>query len=240
MSDLISQAPTEPIIQEEEVAETTPEQETGAPEQPQKESKPLTAEDMRKIAIEEAKRISQSQVAKWENRMNQRITERFAALEENKSVLKLSDEQVQQAQREIISEEQMNAYVPSKPQINGQTQAPSEETMDPGQYVSQQIDMAFQAAGGVEVTPSDKEWAMIEAQLNDPQGSLVKTQVAAIDASRAKAARLKAQQQKAPARVTGTGGEGTVPPTKQLSAEDKISKGLKENAWQSQEPKRKS
>ena len=36
MSDLISQAPTEPIIQEEEVAETTPEQETGAPEQQQK------------------------------------------------------------------------------------------------------------------------------------------------------------------------------------------------------------
>lgn len=207
MSDLISQAPTEPIIQEEEVAETTPEQEAGAPEQQQKESKPLTAEDMRKIAIEEAKRISQSQVAKWENRMNQRITERFAALEDNKSVLKLSDEQVQQAQREIISEEQMNAYAPSKPEITGQTQAPSEEAMDPGQYISQQIGMAFQAAGGVEVTPSDKEWAMIEQQLNDPQGSLVKTQVAAIDASRAKAARLKAQQQKAPARVTGTGGE---------------------------------
>ena len=228
MTDAFSQAPAQPIIGQAEVAETTPD-EGSAQEQPQTE-RPLTAEDYRQIAREEALRVAQSQMAKGENRINQRIAERFAALETNTGVLKLTEAQVAQAKREIVAEEQVKDFEPS-PQASGKSQVTPPENVDAGQFVSQQIDVAFDSAGGTKVTPQDKEWATIQAQLDNPKGSLFLTQLSAVEASRAKAARLAAQQQRAPARVISTGGEGTTQPQTFRTPEEKIKAGLTGSQW---------
>ncbi len=216
MSDVNSQATDEPITQQEEVAETTP-AEGSTQEQPQKEAQPLTRDDiltmLREVIPQSVQPLIQSQVAKGENRINQRITERFAALDANKSVLKLSDDQVQTAKRDIINEEQMNAFASQQsPQAGGQVQAPSKESVDPGQFVEQQINNTFDLVG-TKVTPQDVEWAMIQKELDDPNGSLAKTQLAAAFAAKAKGTRLAAQQKNATARVTSTGGGSTVDPS---------------------------
>ena len=200
MPDVISQAAPEEEITPE--AEGTEQEEAPVPQT----EKPLTAEDYRQIAREEAMRIAQSQVAKGENRINQQIAERFAALEVNKSVLKLTDEQVQAAQDQIIREEQVNAYAPKEAQANGPQASPNEIVNRQVEFVYSQIGATFEEVGTA-VTPNDAEWKTIESALNDPKGSLARTLRATNQAAEAKAARVAAQQKKAPARVTSTGGE---------------------------------
>lgn len=207
-NDDISQAPEEAITPEEQVQETATE-EVSPQEEPQTE-KPLTAEEYRKIAREEAIRAAQSQMAKGENRINQRIQERFAALESNKSVLKLTDEQVVLAQEQIINEEQRAAFAPrpSGQQASGpQGQALSDGLTQQVEFVYGQIDATFKDVG-VDVTANDVEYKTIETALNDPNGSLAKTIRAAAKAAEAKTVRLEAQKKNAAARVLG-GGSGT-------------------------------
>lgn len=238
LDDVISQAADEPITQAAEVQETTTD-EVSPQSEPQKE-KPLTAEEYRQIAREEATRVAQSQVAKSENRTNQRIQERFAALEANKSVLKLTDEQVQTAQDAIIKEETMKAY---QPQPSGQQasspqgQAPTDDMIrQQVEFVYGQIQTVFDEAGA-EVTPNDPEYKQIEAAMSDPKGSLAKTLLAAGKAAETKAARVLAHKDTAKARVTG-GGSSTNSTTKSLTAEEKISKGLKNSTWPSETPQK--
>lgn len=213
MLDDLSQAPTEPIPQAEEVAENAPEQ--GSTQQQPQPEKPLTRDDvlalMREVIPQAVQPLIQSQVAKGENRINQRIAERFAALDREKGTLNLSDEQVTQARKAIIEDEQMKTFAPQPPQNaqGGEADTQSPEPMDAGQFIDSLKTRAFQLAGGPEVTPNDKEWAKIQAELDNPQGNPDLFVLAAVDASREKAQRLAAQKQKAPARVTGTGGEST-------------------------------
>lgn len=197
----------EPITPDEG-SETASEEES-TPIEPQTE-KALTLDDVRGLLREEVFPVIQSQVAKGENRMNQRIAERFAALDANRGVLKLTDEQVQVAQQDIIRDEQMNAYKPREAQASNSQQAPSEDAAQQVQFVYQQIDQTF-ATVGTRVTPNDKEWATIEAALNDPKGSLAATQLAAADAARAKGLRVSSQQKKAAARVTSGGEQNATP-----------------------------
>jgi len=203
MSDDNSQAATEEITEEAQVQETaTPAEEVSPQAEPQTE-KPLTAEDYRRIAREEAKKVAQSQVAKGENRINQRIQEKFGALEESKGVLKLSDEQVQQARRDIVTD----AY--SEPAA--QTGAPAPVAGDPIQVLNGYLGAVFEEVGTA-VTANDPEFKGLQEAIDvawtidGPQG-LVKVQRAAIKAAESKAARLEAQRKNAAARVAG-GGEG--------------------------------
>ena len=207
MPDEISHAaPTEEIAPEAEVQETTTE-EVSPPAEPPKE-KPLTTDDYRQIAREEAMRIAQSQMAKGENRINQRIQERFEALEANKGVLKLTEEQVTTAQQQIINEEQMNAF---KTKANGQ-QASSPETAPSEDQFRQNVSAVYTeinaviADVGVELSESDPEFKILDKALSDPNGSYAKTILAASKAAETKAARTKAQKENANARVTGGGG----------------------------------
>ena len=207
MPDEISHAaPTEEIAPEAEVQETTTE-EVSPPAEPPKE-KPLTTDDYRQIAREEAMRIAQSQMAKGENRINQRIQERFDGLEANKGLLKLTEEQVTTAQQQIINEEQMNAF---KPKANGQQASGSEAAPSEDQFrqnvsaVYAEIN-AVVADEGVELTENDPEFKILDKALSDPNGSYAKTILAAGKAAETKAARTKAQKENANARVTGGGG----------------------------------
>lgn len=238
MTDQTSQAPEQPYTEQVEPAEETPAAEAGSPQpQAQKETpqETLTAEDYRKIAREEAMRVAQSQMAKSENRINQRIAERFAALDQNKGLLKLSDEQVQQAQKDIIAEEQMKAFTPQPSQPGkGAPQTETPETDDPAVIQSSMLARAFELAGGTEVTPQDAEWKKLDAAWNDPNGNADLYILTAIDASREKKARLEAQAKKAPARtVNAAGGTNSKP---NLTAEEKISKGIKNTQWRSDTP----
>lgn len=197
-------------VEEVQVQETTPAGET--PVEPQTE-KPLTLEDVRKLMRDEITPIIQSQVAKGENRIEKRIQERFAALEENKSTLKLTDDQVAEAKRAIISEEQMNAYSPAQsPTGEAAAPAPELELEQMERFVANQIEATFQEVG-VRVTPDDvDEFKTINAAWNDPNGSLAKTLIAVTKAAEAKAARLALQKQNAAARVVSGGAESTSDP----------------------------
>lgn len=204
MSNEISQAePAEVITPEAEVQETATD-EVSAQTEPQTE-KPLTADDYRRIAHEEATKVAQSQVAKGENRINQRIQEKFSALEESKGVLKLSEEQVQQARRDIVTD----AYV--EPDAQTPAGAPPANG-NPIQVLNSYLGAVFEEVG-VAVTANDPEFKKLQDAIDEawtidgPQG-LVKVQRAAIKAAESKLARLEAQRKNAAARVAG-GGEGS-------------------------------
>lgn len=209
MLDDLSQAADEPITPGEEVAETT--SESGSTQEQQQTEKPITRDDvlalLRETLPQAVMPMIQSQVAKGENRVNQRINERLAAFEMNKGVLNLSPEAELQAKRAIIEEEQMNAYAQPNPQEaqRGQAGTESNEVADPGVALHNLAQQAY-GIGGVEVTPNDKEWAKIQAVLDDPQGNPQKFFAATLDASREKATRLNTNKTKAQGRVTSAGG----------------------------------
>lgn len=200
MPDEISQALPEGQL-EAQVQEATPQQET--PTEPQTE-KPITLEDVRKLMRDEFTPIIQSQVAKGENRIDKRIQERFAALEQNKGALRLTDEQVATAQQEIIREEQMNAYKPANPQTNGTAQ-PEIDPNGMERFVTDQIEQVFKKYGD-RVTPNDAEFKIIDAAWNDPNGSLADTLLAVSEATQKMVARKALQKKNADARVLGSGG----------------------------------
>lgn len=229
MPDEISQALPEGQL-EAEVQETTPQQET--PAEPQKE-KPITLEDVRKLMRDEFTPIIQSQVAKGENRIDKRIQERFAALEQNKGALKLTDEQVATAQQAIIQEEQMNAYKPANPQTNGTAQ-PEIDPNGMERFVMDEIERVFQKHGD-RVTPNDAEAKIIDAAWNDPNGSLADVLLAVNEATQKMVARKALQKKNADARVV-SGGESKTNQPKPKSAEEKISAGLKASKWPSEQP----
>ena len=213
MPEEISQAVSAELVtpQDTQVPESTPAGNT-QPE-PQTEQKPLTLEDVQRVAREEATRIAQSQVAKGENRIEKRIQEQLAALNASKGVLGLSDQQIEQAKQKIVTE----AYTTPEPQAGTPTSEPgaTPDVDQAIQYMNAEIENVF-AEVGTSVTSADPEFkdlqAVIDAAWNDSKG-LVKILRAADKAATAKAGRLQASRETAPARVVGGGptSSGQVP-----------------------------
>jgi hypothetical protein len=205
------------------------------PAEPQKET-PLTLEDYRKIAREEATKIAQSQVAKGENRIQKLIQDKFAALNQTKDTLGLTDDQVKQAQQKIVTE----AYAsPEETPKTNQPETPETPDTDQAiQYMNAQITSVFRKAGQT-VTKADPEFEdlqkAVDASWNNEDG-LVEILLAANEAATKKAARLQASSRNASARVAGGGGSGTSTNTNNLTAEEKISMGLKNESWPSEQP----
>jgi hypothetical protein len=185
----------------------TPKAET--PIEPQTET-PLTPEQIaaiEKIADQRAARIAQSQTAKSENRIQKQITDRFAALNQTKDTLGLTDDQIRQAQNKIVTE----AYA-SPPEETTPTTQPAPEVPDTDeaiQYMNAQIANVFEEVGTT-VTRADPEFAdlqkAVDSAWNDPKG-LVKILRAADKAANTKATRLQAQSRNAAARVVGGGSQ---------------------------------
>jgi hypothetical protein len=191
--------------------------------EPQTEQKPLTLEDVRALAREEATRIAQSQVAKGENRINQRIQEKIAALNLNKDELGYSEEQLAQAKQKIIN----NAFTAED--VPPTSAPPLTPDVDQAiQYLNAEIQNVFTEVGA-SVTPTDPEFAKLQATVdaawNDPKG-LTKILLAAQQAATLKAQRVTSQQSNAAARVTSGGGSPTPGNTTASSAHD-----LWENAY---------
>lgn len=178
----------------------------------------------------------QSQVAKSENRTDQRIQERLKALEENKGVLNLSDQEYSAAQDAIIRDEQTKAYKQPAREAPGNGDPTPDYDMG-ARYVNDQIEAVFRKVG-VNVTPDMPEGKLISEALDNPQGSLAETLIAAHEAATKAKQRLESFKGKAKARVPG-GGEGSnTHQIKPKTAEEKISSGLKNTQWSSTTPQK--
>lgn len=189
-----------------ETPEITPSPEVSSQPEPQTET-PLTPEQVaaiEKIADQRAFRIAQSQVAKGENRIQKLIQDKFAALDQTKGALGLSDEQVAQARQKIVADVYSATEEPPT-----STPPPTEPSVDELiQFMNAQIKSVFDDIGTA-VTKADPEFAdlqkAVDASWNDPNG-MTKIIRAADKAATAKAARLQKQNQNAAARVVGGGG----------------------------------
>lgn len=185
-----------------QVPESTAQGASAQPQEPQKEQRPLTIEDVQR----EATRIAQSMVAKGENRIQKQIQEKFAALEATKKVLNLTDEQVKRAKQDIVTE--AYAAEPQGESVTTDGPGANPEVDQAIQYLNAQIDGVF-ADVGEKITPADPEMkelqAVIDAAWNDPNG-LVKIIRTADRLANAKKVRLQKQAETAPARIVGGGG----------------------------------
>ena len=166
--------------------------ESQQPETPKEQ--PLTAEQYREIARQEAMRIAQSQVAKGEHRIQQYIQQQVAALKQAQPYTGMSDQQVQDAAQKIAIDALTN---PNLPEF-GQTQQPpylQEPVMHPT------IDAAIQMmrSNGTIVEEGDPEFQTIAPILASGDFSrLIEVTNAAM---KAKTLRLQSRKEKATVRT---------------------------------------
>ena len=204
MSNETSQAATSPASEEAKPAEQAA-QKASVQEQAQKEATP-NLEEYRKIAREEATRIAQSQVAKGENRINQRIQEQFKALDMNQKVLGLSDKQVAEARKEIVA----NAYIEDEPEQKANPPAQPESKTHP----AVQRAYAFMEKKKTIVEESDPEFekhikSILTSGPNIDEDELL---LATAEAVKEKNARLASDKEKAPVRAAQSGTGTAVDP----------------------------
>lgn len=193
----------QPLDEAADVQEQTPEEGSADNEQ-QPEKKVFTLADVEAMLEDFEKRVDsriQSQVAKSENRTNARIQQRLAALEENRAVLNLSDDEYAKAQNAIINEEQKKAFTPQGPQGKQTQQTPSEDgDVAPVQFMNT-VESIFQREG-VRLTKQEIEGL---PEWKNPQGDPLDTLLAIKQATREKAARQKSFKETAKGRVTQGG-----------------------------------
>jgi len=169
-------------------------QEEGQEPEPQKET-PLTLDQIRGIAREEATRIAQSQVAKGENRIQGYIQQQIAALQQTKTLLGLSDQQVAAAQDKIIRD----AYTQ---QIDGAGQPTAQQyQQQPEMHPAIEAALAMMEAQGTIVEEGDPEFESIRPLLaaGDYRNLIATTK----NAMAQKTLRLQSRKGKATVRAPG-------------------------------------
>ncbi len=172
-------------------------QEEGQEPEPQKET-PLTLDQIRVIAREEATRIAQSQVAKGENRIQGYIQQQIAALQQTKTLLGLSDQQVQAAQDKIIRD----AYTQ---QIDGAGQPTAQQyQQQPEMHPAIEAALSLMEAQGIIVEEGDPEFESIRPLLIAGAYNLLIP--ATKNAMALKTQRLQSRKGKAPVRTPGGAG----------------------------------
>lgn len=209
MPDNDSQATSEDLpVEEAEVEAQTPE-EGSEQGQPQKEET-FSRADVEAMLADFGQKVQsqiQSQVAKSENRTNQRIQERLGALEINRGALGLTDEQYEAAQDAIIREEQKNAFKPQTPEGNGDRR--TESVSDAGGVFYDAVQGIY-AETGVTLSETDTQWKKyVEPEWRNPKGNPFKTLAAIQRAAEEKAAAQEALRKGAKARTTGGGGSNS-------------------------------
>jgi hypothetical protein len=201
-------------------------------EQVQQEQGQFDETRYRKIAQEEAAKIAQSFTAKAENRINQRIQEQIQALEMNKSVLGLSDEQVEAAKQKIVMKEMTAPPQTAQANAGDQPEYPNQPQFHP--IVAEALGMMEDEQMTIdEGDPEFEKYIKPHFSKATVDRTFVADTTRAIDA---KKARLALQKENAAARSPGGAGGGGQPKPKPLTPEEKISKGLTAASWQSQEP----
>lgn len=152
---------------EQNVEQTTVQQE------PQREElKPLTPEQYRALAREEAMKIAQSQVAKGENRMKEFIQSEFKKLDDLKDRLNLSPEQDKAIRDGIVRDALTKDFDEPANTQEQQRQTNQEQTQD--QYsdeagidiVTSEIQKVFNMVG-TNLDENDKEFATVAKAIDD-------------------------------------------------------------------------
>lgn len=171
------------------------------PEQPTQETiKPMTLEQYREIAREEATRAAQSLVDKAEHRISRRAQEQINALELTKGTLGLSDEDVTKARQQIVLNDlSTKPAEPSSPATQTQTSAQTET--DP--VIAETLEVFKQE--GITIETSDPEYKPLDAILRDPNGNIHKYRRELFRQIEAKRVRVATNAQQAAARVISGG-----------------------------------
>lgn len=192
----------QPVDGAVDVPEQTPGE--GSATEEQQPEQTFTLDQVRQIIRQEVGPLIQSQVAKSENRTEKRIQERFAALEETRAALNLSDEQMEAAQNRIIREEQMNALKPKSPKGN-ETQPPAADAEAQQVQFMNTVESIFQREG-VSLDENSPEWKKYVAPIwNDPNGDPLEALAAVTLAAKEQRERLAALKGNAKARIPGGG-----------------------------------
>lgn len=225
LPDENSQAGPAAIISATPAVESQVPGQAAAPASPQQEPPkevPITEEKVRQIAISEAQRFA----AKGDNAIRVEIQKRFESLEQNKDILKLSPEQMEQAKKDIVAD-----VFAKPPTPEGEAPPAGVEKLHP--MVEAAIGMMN--AGKVTVEEGDPEFeTFIKPVLSGPMIGYELLHQTAL-AMEAKKQRLLSNSQLATLRTPSGpagGGASSTPKT----AEEKISEGLRKADWPTQEP----
>jgi len=180
-------APIEPIA---------PQADASAVE-PTEQDKPLTRADLKELVVP----LIQSQVDKAEYRISANAQAKIDALQLNKDVLNLTDEQVKQRSTEIVINDL------ASPRASAQAQAPNDQP-PAGQDPIYDATMEIFTEAGVAVEEGDPEFATIKAVLDKPRASTAAYLAAVTRATDAKKVRVAAQSESAGARTFSGGPAG--------------------------------
>lgn len=176
--------------------------EVGQPKEPQKET-PLTQEEIRAIIRDEATRISQSLVAKGENRTQRFIQQQVAALKQSQRYSGLTDQQIQDAAQKIA----VDAY--TNPQLYEEAGQPSQQPDSQTEmHPTVEAAISMMEARGTIVEEGDPEFDRFVKPLLE-RGAFNKELLSAtLQAMDAKEKRTQDRKSKAAARAPG-GGSGS-------------------------------
>ena len=169
-------------------------------EQAPQENKPLTLEDVERIATEKATRIAQSMVDKASYRLSREAQVKIDALRQyGTKDYGLTEDQVKSKMQEIVTND---LTAPQTPQAS--ESVPEAEPQQPPQLIDY-MQSIFQAEG-VAIEDGDPELAKILEVWQDPNGNMHKFNRALYGAIDAKRQRL--QRIETTARVSTPGGAG--------------------------------
>lgn len=173
----------------------------------QQTEKPLTAEEYRQIAREEAIKAAQSFTDKAERRISEKAQAQIDALKINQEVLGLSNEEMEAATTKIvvndIKEPRQAAPASTAPAPQAKAQ---QEELHPAVAAILEIN----TAEGMEVAETDPEWEKyIKSVWNDPNGTLPQLRRQYYKAIDSKRERMQTQQQQGQARVVSGGNQNT-------------------------------
>lgn len=172
-----------------------------ATEQQTQEPKPLSADEYRAIAREEAIRAAQSLVDKAEARISKKAQEQIAAIDLSRQSLGLSDEQVEQAKQKVIYQDLTTPRTQEQASTPQPTQPNQPTEIDP--VIQETLDV-FKAEG-VTIETSDPEYKALDLILKDPNGNIWQYRKELYRQIEAKRNRVAANSQHATARVVSGG-----------------------------------
>ncbi len=177
-----------------------PSQAQAAEAQPEK---PLTAEEYRQIAREEAIKAAQSFTDKAERRISEKAQAQIDALRMNQEVLGLSNEEMDAATTKIVVNDikaPRQAEQASPAPATQATQAQTQDDLHPAVAAILEIN----ETEGLAVDEADPEWIkFVKPVWDNPKGTIPQLRKEYYLALDAKRQRQQQQQQQGPARVVG-------------------------------------
>lgn len=168
--------------------------------------RPLTAEEYRQIAREEAVRAAQSFTDKAERRISEKAQAQIDALKINQEVLGLSTEEMDAATTKIV----VNDIKEPRQAAPASTATPQAKAQQEELHPAVAAILEINEVEGMEVAETDPEWEKyIKSVWNDPNGTVPQLRRQYYKAIDSKRERMQTQQQQGQARVVSGGNQNT-------------------------------